>query len=434
MKPPPRTSRLSGLHHLLPMDRAARVAEAASLDDGVACAWATPLDPAVADRMVENVVGVFGLPLGIATNLRVNGRDVLVPMVVEEASVVAAVSGIGRLTRDTGGVEASADPSVMIGQVHIPDVVDADELILVLEGHRDRLESAAGALLPDLQAVGGGFRGLEIRHVRYDEPGWEPEEMVVLHFLVDCVDAMGANMVNTVAEALAGVVQDVTGVRTGLRILSNLADRRLARARVRIPFAALASEDVEGQEVARRVAGAWRFAWADPYRAATHNKGILNGIDAVALATGNDWRAVEAGAHAWAAREGTYRPLSSWRLDPAGHLVGHLELPLAVGVVGGSTRVHPAVRANLDLLGVEKASELAEVMVAVGLAQNLAALRALATSGIQRGHMRLHARNVAVSAGARAEEVDAVVARLVADADYALAHARRVLEEVRRHG
>jgi hydroxymethylglutaryl-CoA reductase len=288
------------------------------------------------------------------------------------------------------------------------------------------MEKAAG-IHPRLENRGGGLRGMEVRLVHYDEPGERPECFVVLHLFLDCVDAMGANMVNTLAEHLAPYVRQITGAKVGLRILSNLADQRLARASVCIPFDCLKQKDIPGEEVAHRIASAYRFAYADPYRAATHNKGIMNGIDAVALATGNDWRAIEAGAHAYAARSGQYRSLSTWKIAEEGFLMGRIELPIQVGVVGGPIRVHPTVRSNLKLLDLNTAGELARVMAAVGLAQNLGALRALATEGIQQGHMRMHARSIAATAGARPDQVPAVAAELCAEKDFSLENAKRIL-------
>ncbi|MBN1336232.1 MAG: hydroxymethylglutaryl-CoA reductase, degradative [Deltaproteobacteria bacterium] len=425
-------SRLPGLHRLPLLERRAAVAVAADLPPEAIDAWASGgLDVATADRLVENVVGTFALPVGVAVNFRVNGRDVLVPMVVEEPSVVAAASNMARLARTGGGFVAEADPSVMIGQIEIPSPRDPKACAAVLEAMRDSLVALGNERLPELVAMGGGVRGIEVRWVRYDEPGQPAEERVVLHVHVDCLDAMGANMVNTVVEGLAPEVEALTGDTVGLRILSNLADRRLARARVAIPASALGTPRYPGPVVAQGIASAWRFAWSDPYRAATHNKGVLNGVDAVVLATGNDWRAVEAGAHAFAARHGTYRPLTTWRVDETGALLGTIELPLQLGTVGGTLRVRPGVRANLALMGVRSARELAEIVAAVGLAQNLGALRALATSGIQEGHMRLHARSVALLAGAEGDEVETVVARLVKDGDFSDARASAVLADLR---
>ncbi len=400
---------------------------AASLPDTRGPAWnADALTLARADAMIENVIGTFALPNGVAVNLRVNGEDRLVPMVVEEPSVVAAVSHVALLARPGGGFEADADESVMIGQVQVTDPAPggAERLRAALPA----LEARCRGVHAELEALGGGVRGLEVRELVYDEPGAAPEAMVVLHLHLDCRDAMGANMVNTLAELLAPDVAAITGGRRGLRILSNLADRRRARARVRIEPSALGAD---GAVVAEGIAAAYRFAWADPYRAATHNKGVMNGIDAVALATGNDWRAIEAGVHAWAARDGQYRPVTAWRVEGDGALVGTFEAPLQVGTVGGAIRIHPTVQANLALAGVRGARDLAALMAAVGLAQNLGALRALATEGIQRGHMRMHARAVALGAGARDDELPGVVAGLCESGDYTVPRAASLLATMR---
>lgn len=393
-------------------------------------AWDQGLELPAADLMIENVLATFSLPLGAAVNLRIDGKDVIVPMVVEEPSVVAAVSNMARLTRDTGGFTTDVDASVMIGQVQLMDVADPAQTAARLRGALPRLREIASSYHPELPSYGGGLRDLDVRTLRFDALGHDPEDMVVLHFALDCADAMGANMVNTIAEGLAPVVEEITGERVGLRILSNLADRRIARARVTVDPARLTQEELDGLEVARRVESAWRFAWADPYRAATHNKGVMNGVDAVAIATGNDWRAIEAGAHAYAARDGQYRPITTWVLR-GGQLHGSIELPMQVGVVGGTLRVHPTVRANLALLGSPSARELAGVLAAVGLAQNLGALRALAAEGIQRGHMRMHARSVAVQAGAESAEVHVVSSRLAAEGRFTVSRAAEILGELR---
>jgi hydroxymethylglutaryl-CoA reductase len=318
----------------------------------------------------------------------VNDRDVLVPMVIEEPSVVAAASHAARLAREAGGFRAEADEAVMIGQVQVVDVPDIEQARqAVLEAKAD-LVAAGNRPDSTLVRLGGGIRGVEARVLPETRLG----AMLIVHLLVDVRDAMGANAVNTACEAIAPAVERLTGGRAVLRILSNLADRRLARASCRVPLAALRHDRLDGADVARGIMEAQAFAEADAYRAATHNKGILNGVDAVALATGNDWRSVEAGAHAYAAREGRYRPLTDWWLDARGDLVGQIELPLALGIVGGTTRAHPLAQVALKLLGVSSARELAAVVAAVGLAQNLGALRALAAEGIQQGHMKLHAR------------------------------------------
>jgi len=380
-----------------------------------------------ADRMIENVVGRYALPLGIALNFQVNGRDVLVPMVIEEPSVVAGASFAARLARAGGGFRAGATLPEMIGQIQVLDVPDLAAAAAALVTERDRILAAASEVDPVLQRLGGGARDLIVRVLPETPAG----PMLVVHLVYDVRDAMGANAVNTACERLAPLIAEITGGRVGLRILSNLADRRLAWAECSISAAALAFDGFAGEQVARGIMEAWAFAAADPYRAATHNKGILNGIDAVALATGQDWRAIEAGAHAYAARSGRYTSLSTWRLDGEGNLVGRLELPLAVGIVGGATRAHPTARVALKILGVQTARELAEVMAAVGLAQNLAALRALATEGIQKGHMALHARQVAIAAGAVGEEIEEVARRMVAEGVVRPDRAEEILGRIR---
>lgn len=423
-----KSSRLPGFYDLPVAQRVDRVAEWAGLDEAERQVLAgAGLGVEQADHMIENVVGLHALPLGIATNFQVNGRDYLVPMAIEEPSVVAAASYMARIVREAGGFRACCTEPVMIGQMQVLDVPEPWAARLELLSHKERLLDLANQTDPVVVSLQGGARDVEVRV--FPETGAGP--MLVVHLLYDTRDAMGANTVNTACEALAPVVEEITGGRVHLRILSNLADRRLARAWCTIPPELLAFDDYAGEQVARGIAEAYAFAAVDPYRAATHNKGIMNGIDAVAVACGQDWRAVEAGAHAYAAREGRYTSLSTWTLDRDGRLVGTLELPLAVGIVGGASRVHPGARVALKLLGVQSARELAEVMAVVGLAQNLGALRALATEGIQRGHMALHARQVAIAAGAEGDQVAAVAARLVADKKVRLDRAQEILAETR---
>jgi hydroxymethylglutaryl-CoA reductase len=378
-----------------------------------------------ADHMIENVIGTFGLPLGVARYFRVNGRDVSVPMAIEEPSVVAGASFMAKLALPAGGFFAESDPPEMIGQIQVLDLPDLALAKKQLLAEKDNLLSAVAEVDPVLMKLGGGPRDLEVREITESPAG----PFLVVHLVYDVRDAMGANAVNTAVERLAPRVERITGGRVLLKILTNLADRRLTRARVTIRTEELAFNDFSGDVVRDGIIEAWAFAAADPYRAATHNKGIMNGVDAVVIATGNDWRAIEAGAHAFAAREGRYQSLSAWGKDQDGNLVGTLEMPMAVGIVGGATQVHPVAKANLKLMGVSKASELAGIIVSVGLAQNLAALRALATEGIQRGHMGLHARQVAVAAGALGAEIDRLADRLVADRIVRIDHARKVLEE-----
>lgn len=374
---------------------------------------------AIADKMVENCVGVLCLPIGLGLNFQVNGRDYVVPMAVEEPSVVAAASNMARVIRASGGFVAEASESLMIAQVQVLSIEDPYGARAAIERAADRILATANQRHPNMVARGGGARSLEVRLLD-SEP-----EMLVVHLVVDCCDAMGANIVNDMAEGVAPLIEVVTGGRVRLRILSNLADRRLARACCAIREELLERPAHEGSAVAEGVVEAYRFAAVDPYRAATHNKGVMNGIDAVGIATGNDWRGLEAGAHAYAARNGGYEPLTRW-WRKNGHLHGEIELPMAVGTVGGSTRVQPTLDVLRKLLRAETAQELGMVMAAVGLAQNLGALCALAAEGIQRGHMSLHARSVALAAGIAENQVDDVAAKLVRLNEYSAAAARRV--------
>jgi hydroxymethylglutaryl-CoA reductase len=377
----------------------------------------------VADKMIENVIGLFSLPFALGLNLQMNGKDFLVPMVVEEPSVVAAASNASRMIREGGGFKAESDEPVMISQVQLDDITDAKAAIAAVLEHKEELLRRADAAVPNLVRRGGGARGLEARDIG--------DGMVVVHFLIDCRDAMGANLVNTVAEAVADRLAELTRGTVGLRILSNLADRRCVRVRCSVPTRALADKAEDGPAVRDGVVRASRFAEADPYRATTHNKGIMNGIDPVVLATGNDWRAAEAGAHAFAARDGRYRPLCIWRKGEDGNLEGTLELPLALGVVGGPARMHKGAALGLKLAGTESAQELAMLAACVGMASNLAALRALATDGIQRGHMALHARQVAVAAGALGDEVEQVAKTIHAQGHATLDAATEALRQLR---
>ena len=378
-----------------------------------------------ADGMIENVVGLYNLPLGIARNFIVNGREVLVPMVIEEPSVVAGASYMAKLVAANGGFTATSSESIMIGQMQVLDLADLDHAELAILQNRADLLQEASLIDPILQSIGGGLRDIVVRQFKDSPIG----AFLVIHFLVDVRDAMGANAVNTIVECLAPRIEQITGGRVHLRILSNLADQRLAKATCKISLADLAFNDFSGEDVRDGILAAWAFASVDPYRAATHNKGIMNGIDAVVVATANDWRAIEAGAHAYAARNGKYSSLSKWGKDKDGSLTGELEMPMAVGVFGGATRVHPGAQAAIKLMGVKTARELAEVIVSVGLAQNLAALRALATEGIQRGHMNLHARQVAMAAGARSEDVHRLAAQMVQDKQISVEHAQQILME-----
>ena len=422
-------SRLPAFRSLTPSQRLETLARVAGLDAADIALLAQPgaLSVDRAAGMVENVVGTFELPLGIATNFTINGRDVLVPMAVEEPSVVAAASFMARLTRDCGGFETSSSAPLMRAQVQVLGVTDPHGARQALLRHRDEILAVANSRDQVLIGLGGGCRDIEV-HVFADTPRGA---MVVMHLIVDVRDAMGANTVNTMAEAVSPLVERITGGTVCLRILSNLADLRIARARVRLTPAALTSGERDGAAVIEGILDAYTLAAIDPYRAATHNKGIMNGVDPVIVATGNDWRAVEAGAHAYACRGGRYTSLTRWEKDTGGALVGTIEMPMPVGLVGGATRTHPLARLALKILGVTSATELGEIAVAVGLAQNLGALRALATEGIQRGHMALHARNIAMVAGATGDEIGIVAKRMADEKDVRTDRAIALLGEIR---
>jgi hydroxymethylglutaryl-CoA reductase len=394
------------------------------------------LKPETADKVVENVIGVYGLPFGIALNVRVNGIDRLVPMVVEEPSVIAAASNAARMVRGSGGFQAEMLESLMTKQIQLFDVPDPEGARLrLVEAEPELLKLGANAV-GNLLARGGGPRSMEVRDLG--------ERCVVIHVHVDCKDAMGANLVNAIAEAIGPRAQEIAGGQLGLRILTNLSDRRRVRVRCRALAGDLAmsarsgaagaswapDSDIEPTAIVDRIVEASKFAELDPYRAATHNKGIMNGVDSVVIATGNDYRAVEAGAHAFAARSGRYSPLAIWRREE-NYLVGELEMPLALGIVGGTLRVHPAARLALKIVGVTTADDLALVAASAGLASNLAALRALATEGIQRGHMSLHARSVAIAAGATGIEVEFVAERIADSSTVTLEAAKAVLSTLR---
>ena len=435
-------SRIPGFYKLSLKERRQVIAERAgvSVEAVDSAVEVGGLLAGLADKVVENVLGTYALPFGVALNVQVNGRDRVVPMVVEEPSVIAAASNAARRVRAGGGFVAEIAEALMIGQVQLIDVPNPSEAVHTLTARSGELLSLAAAAVPNLLARGGGPRHLEVRNLG--------QGMIVLHVLVDCQDAMGANLVNTIAEAIGPTAADIAQAKLGLRILSNLCDRRRVRVTCRVHASELAftprggegngnSEppphprtSFEPSAIVDGIVAASRFAELDPYRAATHNKGIMNGVDAVVIATGNDFRAVEAGAHAYAARSGRYLPLAVWRRDGE-DLVGELEMPLSLGTVGGTLRVHPAAQLALKILGVDSADELSMIAASVGLASNLSALRALATEGIQRGHMSLHARSVAISAGAQAEEVELVAERLSLEGAVNQEAARRILQALR---
>ncbi|MFN8414263.1 MAG: hydroxymethylglutaryl-CoA reductase, degradative [Anaerolineales bacterium] len=429
-------SRISGFYNLTIEERRKKLAEAVSSPSG---AHQTPEDllpfstggltAETADHMIENVIGMYSLPIGIGLNFMVNGRDVLVPFVVEEPSIVAGVSFMAKLARAGGGFTATATESLMIGQMQLINVVNMDEARLKLYEHKAELLENADRTDSTLRKMGGGAKDLEIRLIEDSPIG----PFLVVHLIYDVKDAMGANAVNTACERLAPQIEAITGGKVHLRILSNLSDRRMARARCTIPVNELTVgfETFKGETVRDGIIAAYAFAASDPYRAATHNKGIMNGVDAVVLATGNDWRAIEAGAHAYAARNGRYTSLTTWGKDANGNLVGTIEIPMAVGIVGGATKVHPAAQAAVKLMGITTAAELAEIIACVGLAQNMAALRALATEGIQRGHMSLHARQIALAAGATGELIEKVATQMVAEKAIRVTRAEEILLEMK---
>jgi len=423
------SSRISGFYKKSLAERAALVAEWANLtpDEQAVLEGRAGLSAAQADHMIENVVGTFSLPLSIATNFQINGRDYLIPMVIEEPSVLAAVSNAARLFRAGGGFTTSSDDPIMIGQIQVLDVADLEAATSAILNDKMRLLKIADEVGGSIVRHGGGASDIEVRLF----PDTPAGPMLVVHLLIDCRDAMGANAINTAAEHLAPHIEALTGGRVNLRILSNLTDRRKARAEGIIPASELATDTLSGKAVVRAIFEAGVFAEVDPYRAATHNKGIMNGIDPVVIATGNDWRAIEAGAHAYAARNGTYTSLTHWTQDADGNLRGSIELPLSVGIVGGATRVHPTAQVALKILGIESAQQLAEIIAAVGLAQNLAAMRALATEGIQRGHMSLHAKQLAVAAGAEGDLIPRIVQTMIEEGNIRLERAKELASELK---
>lgn len=417
-----RTSRLPGFYNLAVDERLKIVADFAGLsEEEVALLKNTgSLEVDLANRMIENVIGVMPVTLGIATNFLINGKDYLIPMAIEEPSVVAAASHAAKLARVKGGFATSSTDPVMIGQIQVVGLSDPYRAKFDVLNAKNEIIERANEKDPILVKLGGGVKDVQAKVIETFMGS-----MLIVELLVDVRDAMGANAVNTMCEAVAPLVGDITGGRVRLRIISNLATHRIARAK-----AVFDKDAIGGEDVVEGIMEAYAFACEDPYRAATHNKGIMNGITAVVLATGNDTRAVEAGCHAYAARFGWYTSLSTWEVNDDGDLVGYLEIPAAVGIIGGATKVHPIAKLNLKILGVKTARELSEILAAVGLAQNFAALRALATEGIQRGHMELHARNVAIMAGAKGKLVDMVAERMVKEGVIRIDRAKEILEEL----
>jgi len=420
-----KSSELSGFYKLTLQDRIKTIKEYAGLTDQETdlLRQSGALQLETANRMIENVIGVMPVPMGIAANFLVNDKNRLVPMAIEEPSVVAAASNAARMARVKGGFHTVSTDPIMIGQIQIVGIRDVHRARFEILAQKDAILRHANDQDPVLVSLGGGARELAVR-VLDTMLG----KMVIAELMVDCRDAMGANAVNTMAEAVAPLIEQISGGRVYLRIISNLAVRRLTYAK-----AVFDKELLGGEEVVDGIMSAYAFAQADPFRCATHNKGIMNGITAVVLATGNDTRAIEAGAHAYAARSGHYTPLSTWEKTKNGDLVGTLEMPMAVGIVGGATASNPMAKLALKIMGVKSAKELADVIVSVGLAQNLAALRALAAEGIQRGHMSLHARNIAISAGASGDLIDKISAQMVAERMVRLDRAKELLAEYSNH-
>ena len=413
-------SNYSGFYKLSVEERLDEVVKFANLDkeDIENIKNTDALDISKADNMVENVIGRFTLPMGVALNFKINDKDYIIPMVSEEASVIAAASNAAKLARSSGGFYTSNTGSIMIAQIQIVGVKDVNYTRMVIYENKERILKICNDKDPVLVKFGGGALDIDVRVIETNF-----ENMVILHLKVNTLDAMGANAVNTMAEAVAPFIETITGGTVYLRILSNLAIERLVRARTKIK-----KEELGGEEVVNKIILAYTFAEADPFRATTHNKGIMNGISAVVLATGNDTRAIEAGAHAYASITGSYKPLTKWEKDNNGDLVGTIELPLALGLVGGATKIHPTAKTVVKILGVKSATELGEIVASVGLAQNLAAIKALATEGIQRGHMSLHAKNIASVAGAKGEELDRIVKKMIEDKNINLEYAKSLLK------
>ncbi|HBI99868.1 MAG TPA: hydroxymethylglutaryl-CoA reductase, degradative [Lysinibacillus sp.] len=402
------TSRIKGFYLLSVEERIKLIAEKSKLTNEEVEALNSGISLELADAMVENVIGHISVPLGVAANFKVNGKEVFIPMATEEPSVIVAASNAARAAYDLGGIFTSSSGTVMRGQIQVLNIDDPHAARAKIFEHKDEIIEHCNAKDPTLVKLGGGVKDVEVHLIDTAK-----ETMVVVHLIVDTKDAMGANAVNTMAESVSPLIERITSGRVVLRIISNLADKRIVRAR-----GEFSTEMLGGIDIAKNIVSAYEFADADPYRAATHNKGVMNGITAAVLASGNDTRAVEAGAHAYAARSGRYRSLTTWELNKAGNLVGTLELPLAVGIVGGATKTHPVAKAALKIMDVQSAEELASYIAAVGLVENLASLRALSAEGIQSGHMRLHAKNLAVMAGATGDIIDRVVQQAVEEKDF----------------
>ena len=427
-------SRISGFYNLNLDERRKKIADSSSLHDfgTLDSALTHGLSLETAMHMVENVIGLYALPLGIGLNFQVNGRDVLVPMVIEEPSVVAGASFMAKLARTKGGFIAESTEPLMIGQLQVLEIKNLYEAKQKILDNKQELIEYIDTFPSSIKKLGGGARDIEVRIIESSPIG----SFLVVHLIYDVRDAMGANAINTACEQLSPKIEALTGGKVHLKILSNLSDRRITKSKCVIPVKELEFVGADGvrpytgEEVRDGIIAAYAFAAVDPYRATTHNKGIMNGVDAVVIATGNDWRAIEAGAHAYAARSGKYTSLSTWSKDNEGNLVGELEMPMAVGIVGGATKVHPAAQMAIQLMEVKTANELAEIIVSVGLAQNMAALRALATEGIQRGHMSLHARQIAISAGASGDLIEKVASTMVLEKNIRLERASELVKKL----
>lgn len=416
------SSRIPGFYKLNPEERLEKIKEFANLsgEETEFIGETGSLGIKQADKMLENSIGTLELPLSIAVNFLINGKDYLIPMAIEESSVVAAASNAAKMAREKGGFETESTPPHMIGQIQVTNVEDIEKAKESIESQKEKIIELANQQDPILIDLGGGAKDLEVREI-----DTQSGKMIIVHLIIDTRDAMGANVTNTMSEAVAPKIEELTGGNVILRIVSNLADRRIFRAE-----AVFDKEELGGEEAVDRIVRAYHFAAADPYRCATHNKGIMNGIDAIVLATGNDFRAIEAGAHTYASLDGRYKPLTEWEKNDEGDLVGRIEIPLSMGTIGGATEINPVAKTCIKILDVESSSELGEVMAAVGLAQNLAALRALASEGIQEGHMKLHARNIASLAGAEEDLVDEVAERMIEEEKISTDRAQKILEEL----
>lgn len=425
-----KTSRLPGFYKQQIQERIKKISEICHFthEEEIDLSSQGALTLAQADKMIENAIGIYSLPLGLGLNFLLNGKDYLVPMAIEEPSVVASASYIAKIVRDAGGFTTEATERIMIGQIQVIGCSDFNEAKRVVLENKDQLIELANASYPSLTARGGGVLDLDVRILNEDSHS-RYSQMLVVHLYINTCDAMGANMINTMVEALAPTVEELTKGKVYLRILSNYVDQCVARARCVIPPHLLASNGFSGEEVRDGIVYAYEFAASDKYRAVTHNKGVMNGVDAVVIASGNDWRAIEAASHAHACRFGHYGSMTNWSVDSDGNLVGEIELPMPVGTVGGSIRLHPIAKITHKILDVSSAAELAQVIVAVGLAQNLGALKALATDGIQKGHMALHARSVAMTAGATGKLVEVIAQQLVDAKEIRISKAKQLLEQ-----